>query len=286
MSSASHEIYLAHSDLIERAIATVCRRHHLYGADAEDLASTVRLHLVVGDYAVLRQFQGRSSLPSYLIVVITRQFQDWRNARWGKWRPSAEAKRLGDLAVRLETLTVRDGCSLDDAHELLRTHHHITESREALELLAVRFPQRYKRSFVNDDVVETIASPAGTAEDDVIAGEAAASARRASDALGGAMRSLPAQDRLILTMKFEDNCSIADIARALRLESKPLYRHMEKLLAALRLALEAQGLTAEDLAVAWSRRGFDALGTRETWGEVRPFDRSGAAPALTGGHRG
>lgn len=283
--SASHEIYLAHADLIERALATVCRRHSLYGADAEDFSSTARLHLIEDDYAVIRQFQGRSSLPSYLIVVITRQFQDWRNARWGKWRPSAEARRLGDVAVRLETLTVRDGLSLDEARELLRARHQVNESRAALEALAARFPRRYKRSFVNDGAVEAIAAPAGSAEDRAMEAEAVLAARRATETLAAAVRGLAAQDRVMLRMRFEDNSSISDIARALRLEAKPLYRHMEKLLAGLRRSLEAAGLTAADLADAWTRRGFDALDSGETRGEVRPFSRSGATPALTGGHR-
>jgi hypothetical protein len=219
------------------------------------------------------------------VVVITRQFQDWRNARWGKWRPSAEARRLGDVAVRLETLTVRDGLSLDEAHELLRTRYQVTESRAELESLAVRFPRRYKRSFVDDAAVDAMAAPIGTGEDEVMAGEAAAAAQRAADSLASAMRLLPPQDRLILRMRFEENASISDIARALRLEAKPLYRHLDKVLAALRRSLEAAGLTASDVAAAWSRRGFDALESGETRGEVRPFSRSGATPALTGGHR-
>jgi RNA polymerase sigma factor for flagellar operon FliA len=285
MSSASHEIYLTHADLIERALASVCRRQGLYGPDAEDFASTARLHLMTDDYAVLRQFQGRSSLPTYLIVVITRQFQDWRNARWGKWRPSAEAKRLGDTAVRLETLTVRDGLTLDEAYEVLRTKHQATEDRAALEAMAARFPIRHKRSFVDDEAIEAMPASTGTAEDEVMAQEAAAAAQRASDALASAMRQLPAQDRLIVRMRFRDGCAIADIARALRLEAKPLYRHIEKVLVSLRRALEADGLTAADLATAWSQHGFEGLDSQESWGEVRPFSRSGHTPALTGGHR-
>jgi len=285
MSSAPHEIYLAHADLIERALASVCRRHSLFGADAEDFSSTARLHLIEDDYAVLRRFEGRSSLPSYLIVVITRQFQDWRNARWGKWRPSAEAKRLGDVAVRLETLTVRDGLSLDEAHELLRTHHRISESRDALESLAARFPRRYKRSFVDSEAMETMAAATGTGEDALAAQEAAAVARRASERVAGAMRRLPAQDRLILRMRFQDNCQIADIARTLGLEAKPLYRQIEKLLMTLRRMLEEEGLTQADVANAWSQQGFDGLDNRETGGDVRPFIRSSRTPALTGGHR-
>src|SRR4029079_5287918 len=133
-------IYLAHRELIDRAIWSVCRRHGLSGADADDFAGGVRLHLIEDDYAVLRRFEQRSSLQTYLLAVITHCFQDFRNARWGKWRPSAEARRLGPLAVRLETMTVRDGLTLDEAYETLRTHFNLTESRQAIEVMAARFP--------------------------------------------------------------------------------------------------------------------------------------------------
>lgn len=285
MSSASHEIYHSHADLIERTLSKVCRCHSLYGADAEDFSSTARLHLIEDDYAVLRRFQERSSLTSYLVVVITRQFQDWRNARWGKWRPSAEAKRLGGLAVRLETLTARDGLTLDEAHEVLRTHHGVTESRLALEMLVARFPRRFKRSFAGPEDMDTIAASTPSAQDELEAQEAAAAAQRASECLVAAMRQLAAQDRLILRMRFRDNCQVADIARALGIEAKPLYRQIERLLATLRRTLEGDGLTSGDLTAAWSKHGFDGIEGGETWGDVRPFDRSGQAPALTGGHR-
>jgi RNA polymerase sigma-70 factor (ECF subfamily) len=40
--------------------------------DVEDLASEVLLQIVVGDYAVLRQFKGHSSLATYLTVIARR----------------------------------------------------------------------------------------------------------------------------------------------------------------------------------------------------------------------
>lgn len=285
MAAASQDIYLANADLIERALAAVCRRYGLYGPDAEDFSSIARLHLIEDDYAVLRRFEGRSSLPTYLVVVITRQFQDWRNARWGKWRPSAEAKRLGETAVRLETLTVRDGLSLNEAHQVLSTNHQISETLDELEAIAARFPVRHKRSFVAEEAIDAMPAVSRSAEDDVMAHEAAAAARRASDALSAALRELPPQDRLIVKMRFRDNCAIADIARALRIDAKPLYRHLERTLMGLRQTLHASGLKTADLTLAWSMQGFDALDGAESWGEVRPFSRRDRGEALTGGLR-
>lgn len=41
-------------------------------ADVEDIAAEVFLAIVDNDYAVLRRFQGKSSLPTYLTVVARR----------------------------------------------------------------------------------------------------------------------------------------------------------------------------------------------------------------------
>jgi RNA polymerase sigma factor for flagellar operon FliA len=279
----SEGLYLSHRELIERAIDSVCRRHRLSGADADDFAGTVRLHLIEDDYAVLKSFRGKSSLRTYLVAVITHCFQDYRNARWGKWRPSAEARRLGPLAVRLETLIARDGLSLDEAHETLRPTLQAGESRDTLEQLASRFPSRSGRTFVSVDALETQPAVGADADRPMHRQETATAANAAAEVLARTVARLPAQDRLILKMRFSDDCSVADISRALRLDQKPLYRHLDQLLATLRSALEAHGVSAGVVAELLAQGGFDrATFEKEhspaTTDTVRRFDRSDGPP--------
>ena len=73
---------------IDRVIAVITRRHSLSAAEAEEFASWARARLIDGNYAVLRKFGGRSSLATYLSVVIGNLFLDYRNSIWGRWRPS------------------------------------------------------------------------------------------------------------------------------------------------------------------------------------------------------
>src|SRR5215470_20195503 len=89
------QLFLSELALIERVIAWVSARRCLWGADAEDFASTVKLRLIENDYEVLGRFEGRSSLKTYLTAVVTRMYLDYQVQRFGKWRPSAEARRLG-----------------------------------------------------------------------------------------------------------------------------------------------------------------------------------------------
>lgn len=86
--------FLAHLDLIEGVIRWVSRRHRLSPGDADEFGAHARLRLIDRDYEILRRFEGRSSLRTYLTTVIQRTFLDWRIAQWGKWRPSAIAERL------------------------------------------------------------------------------------------------------------------------------------------------------------------------------------------------
>ena len=68
----------------------------------------VKLRLVENDYAVLRAYEARSKFETFISIVVQRMALDFRIHMWGKWHASAEAKRLGPLAIRLEELLLRN----------------------------------------------------------------------------------------------------------------------------------------------------------------------------------
>src|SRR5262252_6658334 len=105
---------------VEEVLRFVAHRHRLTPDDAIELGSLVRYKLVEDDYHVLRSFQNRSSMKTYLTTVVSRVWLDWQINRRGKWRPSVAAKRLGDTAVRLEQLLVRDRLTFAEACETLK----------------------------------------------------------------------------------------------------------------------------------------------------------------------
>jgi RNA polymerase sigma factor for flagellar operon FliA len=179
--------------------------------------------------------------------------------------------------VKLETLTVRDKMSFDEAVETLRTNHGVTEERAALAAMHEKFPIRHGRTFTSDEALETVSAPNSEADAPLAQAEASARAGTAAKALAAAIASLPAQDRIVIRMRFDDGFSVAEIAKVLKLEQKPLYRRIEKLLFDLRRTLEGSGVSADLVRHAILDRGFDG-GSWESRGEVRPFDR-GPSPA-------
>jgi RNA polymerase sigma factor (sigma-70 family) len=226
--------------LIDDVVGFVARRHWLLPQDREDFGSMVRLRLIENDYRVLREFRGHSTLRSYLVVVITRLMLDYRIAEWGKWRPSARAKRLGPLAVRLEILVYRDQMTIDAACEALRASKLVVTPSEAAAILN-RLPMRSRRRLVGESALEGLAAP--TLAPDVMMMRP--ERRRASMALSAALAKLGADDRRLLKLRFLDRVPVATIARRDGLEQKWLYRRIERLLAKIRPELERQGLDAE-----------------------------------------
>ena len=158
-------MFVSNLDVIESVIRYVCQRQKLAGSEAEDFGSEVKVRLVDRDYEVLRKFQERSTLRTYLTIVIQRIYLDYRNHLWGKWRPSAEAQRLGPVAVRLETVMARDGFSFDQACEYLRTNEHIVAADSELNAIAVRLPIRVRRAMVGDEELETVADTTSRVDD-------------------------------------------------------------------------------------------------------------------------
>lgn len=253
-------LFLELLPLIEEAIRYVCRRHHCRPDEAEEFASFARLRLIEDDYAVLRKFRGRSSWRTYLVTVLEYAFHDFRRQRWGVWRPSAAARRLGPTAVRLDVLLHRDGLRLDEAIEILRTNEHVAASPAELHDLAASLPRRTRRRLESDDALVTHSVPQDV-ERRALVSESERRARKLRAALRESRDELPAEDALILRLRFQDDFTVARIAQTLGLEAKPLYRRIGRILQDLRAKLEARGFSSSDL--------YDALGLA-AWDDDEP----------------
>ncbi|HET6764428.1 MAG TPA: sigma-70 family RNA polymerase sigma factor [Longimicrobiaceae bacterium] len=241
-------LFVQHLPVIDRIVASLCRRHGVAGDDADDFGSWARMRLVEDDYGILRKFRGESALATYLVVVLGMLFREYRVARWGRWRPSAAARRLGSVAVRLETLVYRDGCTRAQAIEIVRTAGEAAMDDAELRRLFAQLPARTRSRPVPAGEAALDALPADCAADDGVAHHEAVQLRaRLEEALEREIERLPPDDRRVLRLRFWHGLSVADTARALAIEQKPLYRRIERALAELRKGLEAAGISREEL---------------------------------------
>ena len=238
-------LFLAHLPDVERILNALGRRHALGRDEADEFASWAKLRIIENDYAVLAKFRGESSLSTYLTVCLAMLFREYRVAERGRWRPSAEARRRGDVAMRLERLVRRDRMAITEAGELLRTSGETTLSNADLARLLAAIPERGALRPVESGVEFREPAADFGADDVVLNEERDAESEATKQALHSAIEALPDEDQLIVRMRFFEDLSVADIARGLAIPQKPLYRRLERAMKAIRSRLEHAGVSAD-----------------------------------------
>lgn len=252
--------------VVVHVVMHVSRRRRLPVQDADELLSRAFAHLVKYDYRVLRAYRGSSSLSTYLTVVVERQLLDMRNETWGKWRPSAAARRQGPAAVRFERLVTRDG--FDPAQAQAMTGHRADEA------LPVAGTRGSRRLVGLELAVEEPASDPDPLEQ-LLQRQRGTFGARVRRQLAHALRQFDATDRAIIQMRHADGMQIAQIARRLRTDQRPLYARITALHSRLRDLLARGGIGREALGLT----GDSAVHVPQVLGsESTAAGRYGPAP--------
>jgi len=250
--------YLENLRTIERIAAFVAHRNHLNPDDAGEFTQEVRVRLIDDDYAIIRKFESRSSFSTYLTTVILRLFQQWRTEMWGKWRPSAEARRLGDKAMTLERLLTRDGFTFEEAVNVLTTPAASPYTRAELESIYLRLPLRTPRPvLVSDESAPEIIANGAESDDRVEMHDRERAARNVAAAVDRLLETMEPEDRLILQLRFWQALKVPEIAQRLRMEQKKIYKRLDRLFVAMRRALEEAGVAKSDIGTLLCRGDQD-----------------------------
>ena len=236
------EVLLENLQVIQDIIAHCARRFS--SQDAEDFSQTVMCRLIEDDYRIIREYRKRSTLRTYLAVAIKRMLLDYQNHLWGKWHYSAEAKRLGPIAMRLEVLLYRDRLSFDEAcRVLLGKDAKIT--RQELEALQAKLPFRIPRRFVSEEQLEAETDRQPRPDERLEEKELGILSRRVHGIVLQCIKARPSEDQVLIWMRVE--LSVAEIARIRRMEQKPLYRRLDKIYKELRKDLARHGVRKKDI---------------------------------------
>jgi RNA polymerase sigma factor (sigma-70 family) len=249
--------------LILRGLGRVKR---LSREEVEDLGSDIKVKLLEDDYGVLRLWDGRSCLKSYLAIVVYNIWHDRVRGEKGRVRVSAAAKELGPPAPELEELLGRQGLTFNEAYETIKPRFPDL-SRSKAEEIEAQINPRPGRHFENEDVAARLPDPEPTGYEHLEQQEKLAKKRKALDLMHRRLLELPEQDSILLVRAHAEGVKFARIARSLGIDQKPLYRRNERLLTMLRTDLEEAGIRWEDVS--------EVLGIDEP-PETDPGERAGA----------
>jgi DNA-directed RNA polymerase specialized sigma24 family protein len=240
-------------ELIDGVVGLTVRKYHLSWQDADDLRSTLWVKLLDRDGHVLRRFAGRSTLATYLTRVASRIVLDNYAARFGRWRPSAEARRQGPAAVDWARLVERDGHSPEHARAILE-RRRAGESLDGRSgsVLETAVTRRYRpRQFVELTEVRSLAAGSGL-QGVPLGGRLGllTARRRVALALRVALRMLTPHERRLVRLRYCDGMRISDIARRERCRVVPLYRQYARILKKMRNIIGAANIDADMVACA------------------------------------
>lgn len=248
------ELFEANLDLINEVIASVCRKNRLNAAYAEEFQSDVHYALIKDEYRALNQFEGRSTLKTFLRIVITNELRDFRDRQWGKFRPSAQAKGLGRPGIVIDELLHRDGFTPGEAFEHLRANLGWDITRAEFDDIVAQLPWHGRRRFVSDDALSGTPSTDPSADDLLRKRDLEEAMCRLLEALERAIAMLDDQERLMIHF-YREGKTVAWIARTMKLNQKRLYPTFDTLFEQLAKLLEEQGFDPETVRklLDWDR---------------------------------
>lgn len=241
------ELFFLHLEEIESIVRSVARQRRSSPDEAQELRSVVMMRLIENDYAVLRQFRGTSSWRTYLTVIIQRLLLDLRNQEWGRWRPSATARRLGSVAVELEGRIERDGMDSSLAIRQLLAEGVMGTALD-LERLVAQLPNRRRHRV---EPIETCLEALGGQRWDDDSGfvlERREVMAELDVAFGSALGDLSQQERVLLGLRFGRGWTVRRIAVRQQEKERTLYRRFQGILRRLHLSLKAAGFGWQDIA--------------------------------------
>ena len=220
---------------------------HFSNVELEDFAGYVHVELLKDDCAKLRKFQQRSQWPTFLATVITNLAQDFQIARWGRWRPSTMAEKAGPVAIILDRLVNRDGHTIEEAIEIVRTNHAVSLTYRELRELWDRLPPRQRFTEVAEEAAAAVRSP-DSSEERVEDAAIEHDVERVNAILQAAYFDLPRQERVIIALRYDHDFSAAEIARLMQLSVPTVHRRLERGLQDLRVSLSRRGLDSRDIS--------------------------------------
>lgn len=247
--------FLATLSLVNTVIDRVCNRKAVVGDEREEFSQWALTRLYERRQAIWGQFRHDSQFSTYLESVVENLLKDHRIEKWGRWRPSALAQRLGALAVELERLIYRDRLSAHDAIEVLASGQRPgSPARETLWELVAQLPFRAeRRPSMDSSLLEEV-----VADDRACAcfgdAEHAASGEHLARALGVALAGLSEAQRTLLEERYVDERKVVDIASERGSRPSPLYAQLGRALRSLRRSMEAQGVECDMVVDYLDRR--------------------------------
>ncbi len=231
---------------------------------ALELINTVMDKLQANGFKILRQFNGKSKITTYMTTVISRTFVDQLRSKIGRNRDRERAEKLGPLGKQIYQL--RHVEKLEREQVIRRIQEDIDQTAKAAEIdsmidridaalktknlsTAVTTGSPIKAGMKLPDDKIVVPDPGKGPEETLLLSEKKVKHRQAISHL---LDQLSTEERFVLKNRFYQDdlplkLRIEAISRALNMEKRNVYKKIDRLLKKCKKMLMEQGLDINEL---------------------------------------
>jgi RNA polymerase sigma factor (sigma-70 family) len=215
--------------------------------DADTLFNEVLDRLTSNSYKVLREFENRSKLTTFLTTVITHLIIDIKRKNEGRNRAKDRAKAMGPVGEKLYDLVLIKGYPVEEAFDFVNRTDGITETLEEIETMVEKIRGR-----------QTSHPQPGTGVEKRTPEVNLGKKQRTElnkKVLNEVLSELNNEERFIIRMRFplsddEEPKNLSEIAKILRITEKAVDSRIRRVLTKFKEKMLKYGLSIEDFVDA------------------------------------
>lgn len=235
--------------------------------EALELSNQVLDILRQNNYHVLREFKGNAQLTTYLTAIISRRTVDLIRKKLGRGREKERAKDLGNTGLLLYQRVIKDGHPLRDVYDELRTNGNFPGSLEELEAMLRKIkgknPGSHQPGAANgNNGTSVVKNGTSINEEEYVIPDTKSDPQallmekqrqqEIHQVIRDIIAPLSGEERLLLRMRFpfhedEKPGSVEQIANALGITPKAVYKRITRLMKKCRQQLDRRGIRINEL---------------------------------------
>jgi RNA polymerase sigma factor (sigma-70 family) len=227
-----------------------------------ELCNRVLDKLKQNDYQILRQFQGKAKLTTYLTAIIANQSVDLIRKYRGRDRQKERAKKLGKLGEQIYQLALVDNLSPEEIHmQVSESGPNKLTVADIDEMIALIRGKRYpgnpepapggavkEGAAINGNGQPVVVDDKKNPEELMVEHNGHT---KVKGVVEGLLHGLSGEERMILRLRFparegDSPCSIVEIAETLGISAKATYKKISRLLHRCKKKLEKEGVRFHD----------------------------------------
>ncbi len=232
--------------------------------EALELSNRVLDQLTKNDFRVMKRFQKKSRLSTYLSTIIANQAIDLIRKKRGRNREKERAKQFGELGNQIYQKIVVQGLSAEKTYSELLSTHQLKPSRTDFDLIVEKIRgsrqnpveiNRFESNSINPDKTpkaesweEIISKNENNPEEITIK---KTQQQKVEKTLSLIIKELKGEERLILRMRYpaskEDPMDVEAIASKLGISKKAVYKRINRILNKCRTIMGKKGIDFHDL---------------------------------------